>query len=326
MKTELAAAALCLALLSASSAWAKAEFTASEACEAYISTKHLSNPDDAKLEAGKSYPVLKSNRPTNPEWYLLRLDSANPTDRWVKTECGKMAVLGNKAPAPGAACSIAAQADGYVFAVSWQPAFCESKPDKPECSITDAKAYQATHFTLHGLWPNKTSCGTNYGYCAEVKTKPANFCDYPPVSLSPEVKTKLAEVMPSVSSNSCLERHEWHKHGTCQSSTANEYYERATALVRQFNDSGISQFISSRIGQTVSLEEFRTAMDADLGAGASKRAKIGCSKDGLLVDIYINLPAELKPDASLKELIAQAPEASADNSCKNGFRVDAIGQ
>jgi hypothetical protein len=44
------------------------------------------------------------------------------------------------------------------------------------------------------------------------------------------------------------------------------------------------------------------------------------------VDVYINLPAGLKPGASLKELIAQGAEAPADNSCKNGFRVDAIGQ
>jgi hypothetical protein len=201
MKITGLAALLSLGLASAESAWAKAEFTASEACEAYRSTKRLDNPGGARLEAGKSYPLLKSNRPTRPEWYLLRLDSANPPDRWVKAECGKMeAQAGGKKPA-GEACGLANQADGYVFAVSWQPAFCESKPDKAECKIDDPKVYQATHFTLHGLWPNKSSCGTNYGYCGEVKAKPANFCDYPKITLSPTNGTSTAPARTAPSTN-----------------------------------------------------------------------------------------------------------------------------
>jgi len=317
---------LTFSIFASPSAWAKAEFNAASACEAYISTKHLTNPDTATIEPGKSYPILKGNRPTNPEWYLLRLESATPHERWVKAECGTMAVQADSKIPVGAACGVPDQADGYVFAVSWQPAFCESKPDKKECQISDGKVYQATHFTLHGLWPNKTSCGINYGYCGTVKQKPTDFCDYPSVTLSPEVRDKLAVVMPSIGSGSCLERHEWHKHGTCQDGSADQYYAEATELVHQFNDSGISQFISERIGQQVSLEEFRAAFDADLGPNASKRAKIGCDQNGLLVDIYLNLPAVLKPGASLKELLAQASEAPADNSCKNGFRVDQIGQ
>jgi ribonuclease T2 len=314
-------------LVACQPAWAKAEFTAADACEAYLSTKKLNNPDAARLEAGKSYPVIKGNRPAGPEWYLLRLASANPAERWVKAGCGKVAAAaGGDGPGPaGAACGVPAQADGYVFAVSWQPAFCESQPSQPECNINDPNAYQATHFTLHGLWPNKTGCGRNYSYCGPVKTPPANFCAYPHVALSPEVRNKLAVVMPSVGAGSCLERHEWHKHGTCQNGTADQYYGQAAALVQQFNDSGIAKFMGGRIGRQVSLAEFRAALDAGLGEGASKRTKIGC-KDGLLVDVYLSLPAELKPGASLKDLLAQGPRAPADYSCKNGFRVDAIGQ
>ena len=240
---------------------------------------------------------------------------------WAKAESTTV----KKAATSGGACGIPSQADSYVFAVSWQPAFCESKPDKPECRIDDPKVYQASHFTLHGLWPNKTSCGTNYGYCGTVKIQPANFCDYPEVSLSPDVRDKLAVVMPSVVSGSCLERHEWHKHGSCQSGTADQYYAQATALVHQFNDSGLSQFMSEHIGKQVSLEGFRATLDASLGPGASQHAKLGC-KNGMLVDIYLSLPAELKPDANLKDLLALAPQAPADNSCKSGFRVDPIGQ
>jgi ribonuclease T2 len=329
LKTQFASLLAALALCH-TAVWAKGEFIASDACEAYVSSKKLTNPDMSKLEPGKSYPLLSTNQPANPDWFQVRVDSANPTARWVKAECGS-ASLANAAPAAktggaaGAACGLGGQADSYVFAVSWQPAFCESKPDKPECSIADPQVYQATHFTLHGLWPNKNACGTNYGFCGEVKVKPAEFCDYPAVGLSPEVRSQLAIVMPSVASGSCLERHEWHKHGTCQSGTPDQYYALATRLVREFNDSGIAAFMAKHIGQQVGLQAFQDALDKGLGEGASRHAKLGC-KDGLLVDIYMNLPAELKPDASLKELLAQSAPAPADNTCKSGFRVDPIGQ
>ncbi len=230
-----------------------------------------------------------------------------------------------KPGAAGGACGIPAQADSYVFAVNWQPAFCESKPDKPECRIDDPKIYQATHFTLHGLWPTKASCGTDYGYCGPVKAQPRDFCAYPKVALSPKVRDALAVVMPSVNSGSCLERHEWHKHGSCQNGSADQYYGQAIALLQQFNDSGISQFMGGHIGKQVSLAEFRAALDAGLGTGASQHAKINC-KNGLLTEVYLNLPAELKPGAKLKDLLAQGPTATANNSCKKGFRIDPIGQ
>jgi ribonuclease T2 len=83
--------------------------------------------------------------------------------------------------------------------------------------------------------------------------------------------------------------------------------------------------MKNHINQQVSLEEFRAVLDSSLGNGASSHAKLGC-KDGLLVDIYINLPAEIKPDANLKELISKAPPAPADKSCQKGFRIDHIGQ
>jgi ribonuclease T2 len=40
-----------------------------------------------------------------------------------------------------------------VLSVSWQPAFCETKRNKPECATESPDRFDATHFTLHGLWP-----------------------------------------------------------------------------------------------------------------------------------------------------------------------------
>ena len=309
-----------------SPAWATTEFTATQVCEATPSIHKPANPGNINTVVGKTYPVLQGNKPSNPEWYLLRIDSANPTNRWVKNDCGTVNDSDVDKKADGnVACGISNQADSYVFAVSWQPAFCESKPDKPECATNDPTVYQASHFTLHGLWPNKISCGIDYGYCGDVQDKPADFCDYPQVNLSAAVRNQLGVLMPSVSAGSCLERHEWYKHGTCQTGAPNQYFEKANNLVHQFNDSGISEFMKNHINRQVSLEEFRAVLDSSLGNGASSHAKLGC-KDGLLVDIYINLSAEIKPDSNLKKLISKAPIAPADKSCQKGFRIDPIGQ
>ncbi len=315
-----------ISLYTYSPAWATNEFTATQACEATPSIHKPANPGNINLVVGEHYQILQGNKPTNAEWYLLRIDSANPANRWVKNDCGTVnnsdidkKVGGNNV------CGIANQADSYVFAVSWQPAFCEGKPDKPECATNDPTVYQASHFTLHGLWPNKVSCGIDYGYCGDVRDKPANFCEYPQVNLSAAVRNQLGEVMPSVSVGSCLERHEWHKHGTCQTGAPDQYFEEASNLVHQFNESGISTFMKNHINRQVSLEEFRAVLDSSLGNGASSHVKLGC-KDGLLVDIYINLPADIKPDANLKQLISKAPPATADKSCQKGFRIDPIGQ
>jgi len=45
----------------------------------------------------------------------------------------------------------------YVLAVSWQPAFCETRPRLPECRSQTADRFDATNFTLHGLWPRPRS-------------------------------------------------------------------------------------------------------------------------------------------------------------------------
>jgi ribonuclease T2 len=266
-------------------------------------------------------PFMLSIKKTAFAAALLSLTLMTGSTVWAQSHQGSAA----SHKGGGAACRITNEADSYVFAVGWQPAFCESKHDKPECQIADPKVYQATHFTLHGLWPNKTSCGANYGFCGSVKASPKSFCEYPAITLSQTVHDKLTEVMPSVSSGSCLERHEWFKHGTCQSGTTDQYYNQAVDFVHQFNEGGISKFMSEHIGQQVSLKEFLAVLNESLGKGASDHAKLGC-KNGSLVDIYLNLPANLQPGASLNDLLPQAPKAVFDQSCKNGFRVAELGK
>jgi ribonuclease T2 len=222
-------------------------------------------------------------------------------------------------------CFVANKEDSYKLAVSWQPAFCESHRGKPECKITDNTVYQASNFTLHGLWPNKHECGTNYGLCGQYKQQVKSFCDYDPVPMKPETVSRLGEVMPSVAEGTCLDRHEWYKHGTCQTDwNADQYFDTAVRLVKEFNAKGMSDFMKQNIGKTVSGNTFYKAVDQAFGKNASKRLRLGCDRDGNLVDIFINLPKQIPENTALADLIQQAPE-DYGNSCGKSFKVDAIG-
>lgn len=226
-------------------------------------------------------------------------------------------------------CQVANKEDSYKLAVSWQPAFCETKQGrpKPECKIDDSTVYQASHFTLHGLWPNKRQCGTGYGFCGkDYKQQVKPFCDYAAVSMKPETTEGLGKIMPSVSSGSCLERHEWYKHGTCQTNwDADGYFGTAVRLTKEFNDKGVAEFMTKNIGKTVKTADFLQVVESSFGKNASKRLYLGCdSRGGNLIDVFINLPKQIPENVALADLIQQAPE-SFNNRCGKSFKVDAIG-
>ncbi|WP_255556325.1 ribonuclease T [Methylococcus sp. Mc7] len=303
-------------------ATAQTTFTADRDCPAYVSKNKQTNPDGVRVAAGKAYPVIETNKPDGAGWYRLRLPAANPPERWVSRDCGRLEPDTTAEPAMER-CDLAGQADAYVLALSWQPAFCELKPDKPECRVADPAAYPARNFSLHGLWPNKSGCGTGYGFCGEVKQSRRDFCDYPPVALEPAGKAALAEVMPG--SASCLERHEWHKHGTCQTAMSSDaYFALAADLTRQFNGSGIAEFATVRIGRTVRTEDFLARLDASLGTGARNRIWLNCER-GMLIEVRVNLPPELKPGARLGSLLPLAGKSGGSN-CGSSFRLGPMGR
>ena len=305
--------------------------TATQTCEAYVSKNKRTNPDNINLVINKAYPVFEVNKSENPTWYRIRVTNANPAERWVAKHCGTITVqIGSNGGSDGGngggenPCHTPGLEDSYVLALSWQPAFCETHRDKPECRIDDKKSYQARNFTLHGLWPNKKSCGTQYGYCGEVQNTPGDFCDYPMLQLFTETRQELEGVMPSALAGSCLQRHEWFKHGTCQTNwSIDEYYEVAIDLTQQFNESGIAYFISRNIGKSINESAFITKVDCAHGSGAHQRIELKC-KNGNLVDVYISLPEEIPPGISLGELMEQG-ESRFKSNCGGSFNIDPIG-
>jgi len=313
-------------------AWAEkatGTFHAQKACEAYQSKNRKTNPGNISLEKGAKYPLLEVNKTQNPGWYKIEVPSAIPKARWVKASCGK---AGNLLIASGGGgrdskCQTAGQEDSYVFAVSWQPAFCEGHSGKPECAVTDPNVYQAKNFTLHGLWPNKQSCGTGYGFCGSIKKKLKSFCDYPMVPMSSSTYDELEVVMPSAAAGSCLQRHEWYKHGTCQTEwTADAYFDTAMGLLKDFNN-GVAPFVDSNIGKSVSTVSFFKVIDEAFGKDAHQRMQISCF-DNQLVDVYMALPENLPDNSSLKVLIQQSENkySKPNKNCGASFKIDAIGQ
>ncbi len=321
---------LCAMPMATASTPAFGSITATQTCEAFVSKNKRTNPDRIRLEIDRVYSVFEANKPSNPSWFRIRVDGASPKERWISKQCGLVDVRLNGDPGSvddrdhRGSCNTPGLQDSYVLALSWQPAFCETHRRKPECRIEDKKSYQARNFTLHGLWPNKRECGKQYGYCGEVSGRPGDFCDYPVLSLFTEVRTELERVMPSAAAGSCLQRHEWFKHGTCQTDwSMDEYYETAVDLTRQFNESGIAYFISRNIGKRVSEAEFKEKVDCALGSGAHARIELKC-KGGNLVDVYIRLPGTINKGDGLGESMGRAGGEFKSN-CGGQFSVDPIG-
>lgn len=316
-------------------------FVASRACDAYVSKNKHSNPDHARLIVDHHYSLVEANKKRHPDWYRVRVESASPSLRWVNASCGRVSTVSNQSHASekaphstvsktskfsGDACHIAGRQDSYVLALSWQPAFCESHRAKPECRIKDKSSYQASHFTLHGLWPNQASCGIHYEFCDTSIHKQNSFCSYPALPLSMASRRQLERVMPSAAQGSCLQRHEWFKHGTCQSNLAiDAYFSLAVSLTRQFNDAGVSDFMSSHIGKTVTESAFKAVVDAANGGGAHNTIKLGCRK-GMLTDVWVYLPASLKLGDSLDDLMKQTQQAPHrfSSNCGGRFKIDPI--
>lgn len=209
----------------------------------------------------------------------------------------------------------------YTLAVSWQPAFCETEPDKPECRTLKSGRYDADHFALHGLWPQENYCG--------VSPQLIDADTYDPHSTLPEInlpettRSALDRAMPGT--QSLLERHEWLMHGTCSGVSAETYYGRAIALLDELNASPVRDLFAENIGKRLSAAQIRKAFDAAFGTGAGLRVRIDCADDWprtLIVELRIRLYGDAMDPRSLRSLINRATAGSG--GCANG-EIDRVG-
>lgn len=292
------------------------ELIAEQACPALQSIRKNTNPGGVTLQPGMAYQVFAGNRP-KPTHYRLRVPGANPVERWVAVNCGRL--LTNCTVTQGGGVKPAPVPD-YVLAVSWQPAFCQNHQDKIECGTQTEERFDATHFTLHGLWPqprDNNYCGVN----GEIKRidKDKAWEQLPLLGLSDETMERLKVAMPGVASN--LQRHEWIKHGTCYGKPAEDYINDSLALLQQLNDSPVRDLFADNIGGHVSAAVIRQELEQAFGTDAGNKISIDC-KNGMITELKLYLRGEIQHDTSLGDLLRDAPDTLL--RCAGG-NVDAVG-
>lgn len=337
-------------------------FLAVKTCPAYFSKAEQTNPGDVRLVPGRIYPLFQLNFAEAPDAYRIRVEEAEPKDRWVSADCGEYppksspaeiraraaeeaasAAASNpspaavveelKCPAPAPstdACRTCGTADNWVLVLNWQPSLCEAgrkqMGKRPECDTTDRGLYQARNFTLRELKPYRKRCKRELGFCGSVEREPKQHADYPSLEVTDATRDSLAKFMPATAGDSGLERHAWHKYGSCTGFTPNTYFKLATDLVQQFNQSGMAAYMTENLGRKIRREEFFKTVEASLGKDARKHMNIECSADAkLLTGVVINLASGVAPGADLRSLIQQGPRAGAAGNCASQVMVDEIG-
>lgn len=126
--------------------------------------------------------------------------------------------------------------------------------------------------------------------------------------------------MPSFKYGSCLERHEWNKHGSCQILSANEYFSLAMRLTQEADATLFGQYVRENQGRTVRLAYLRDKIAETFGRKNSRKVYLGC-KNGVLVDIYIQLPALIPQNESLEFLVDKAPDYKYRDSCPARIKI-----
>lgn len=295
---------------------------AGDACPAYQSFRKKTNPGNIHLAVGMAYEVISKNK-ADATHYRIRVQDASPKERWVAASCGKLLVdcreQGGIDPVDPDD-PVTTTGKEYLLALSWQPAFCQTHQHKKECESQTADRYDASHFSLHGLWPQPRSniyCGVTNN--EKKLDKRGMWEQLKALGLTEKTFSELMETMPGVAS--FLQRHEWTKHGTCYSTTAEEYFVESIMLADQVNESVVRDFFADNIDKSITSADVKAKFDAAFGAGAGNKVRVKCNS-GMISELWINLKGEIEEDTSIKDLLKNAPPASS--SCGDGL-VDPVG-
>lgn len=290
------------------------QFTATNTCPALASIRKNTNPGDIEITPGQTYPVLAQND-ENASHYQIEIAGASPTQRWVTVNCGTI----DATIIPASASEIttvpmqSATGTTYLLALSWQPNFCEGKPDKTECKnlAENPNRPEATHFVLHGLWPQPQGndyCGVSSSDRALDEGKAWSKLPAIEEKLAPATWAKLQAVMPGTVSN--LHRHEWIKHGTCYQGTPEEYFSEAIALLEQINQSPVQVLIAQKIGQQLPVKDIDEKLIV-FGADTGNKVEVKCNATGL-TEMWFNLEGEITPTTPISKLLVAAQPAKPE--------------
>lgn len=218
--------------------------------------------------------------------------------------------------------ALAQERTQYVFAVSWQPAFCETAEERPECRSQTEDRFDASNFALHGLWPQRMSYCSTSG-ALQIKDGERQWHELPAPRLSAATRAALDEAMPGA--QSFLDRHEWVRHGSCYGTNAQEYFDDSLAMLAAVNASAVRDLFAANIGEELTQEQIRAAFDASFGEGAGLRVRIACERDGnrrIISELTIGLTGDIETIDDFADRIMDA--RPTDGGCDGGM-VDAVG-
>jgi ribonuclease T2 len=307
-------------------------FIAFESCDAFQSKNKETNPGEVLTEPFRAYAMLAINAPGG-DFFQVRVPAAPVTEeRWVHVSCGVHVVAAGTEVAPlpddPVAPPTGPESSEHVLALSWQPAFCETKPGKAECAELNAGNLPVTErqLSIHGLWPQPRDlayCGVPDAVVALDKA--ARWDELPEAAVDDETRELLEVAMPGTAS--FLERHEWIKHGTCHGGEggADGYFDDTLTLVEAINGSEVAELFAGNVGAVVTSAQIRAAFDNAFGEEAGERVQVQCTGDGgrtLIQELRIALGGVVTPEASLGELMRAAAPLSA--GCPQGV-VDPAG-
>ena len=232
-------------------------------------------------------------------------------------------------PAPSATGgSVAGQFDSYTFTMSWEPTFCEGKPSATECRSQSADRFDATNLSLHGLWPDQNGDARHaYGYCGvdsatQALDRAPTWCQLPEPPLSDATRSALSTTMPGTAS--CLDHHEWIKHGSCSAMAAEDYFALAAALVRQVAGTNFGRFLSAHAGQTVTADDALSAFEQDFGSGSRDLVAMNCTNANgaqALLEVRVHLANPLRPASELASMLVSIGDRG---NCPSSFLLDPI--
>lgn len=228
-----------------------------------------------------------------------------------------------------AACERAADFDYYILALSWEPAFCANHGNKPECRALDAGDFAASNLVLHGLWPNAAQ-GEEPAYCGigaseRAADEAGQWCDLPDPGADQQTQGDLQRVMPGA--ESCLDRHEWLKHGTCSGLGGDAYFDAATRLTEAFQSTQLAGILRNGVGREIALARLIEAFEHDFGDGAGAALTVTCRHAGgraYLAEIRL----ALRPEAIDQPLAGDSlflPGNSPRGGCPRNVVIDRAG-
>ena len=281
-------------------------FTLTKSCKAYSSIRKQSNPID--LKTGKQYRVVAKNKPS-PSHYRIVVSGSRSQNNWVAVECGEL----NGQAAPVA--TEHASSKEYLLALSWQPGFCLTHGSKKECKSGRSGSYSASHLSLHGLWPQPR----NNAYCGVSETdrsvdRKGHWDLLKPLTLSESTKKELTKVMPGFAS--LLQRHEWIKHGTCYSKTAEQYYVDSIHLTNQINLTSLDEMITKNKGKKITLSAIQKNIAESVGKAAASRVALRCGRKNQITELWIGLRGDIRT-TPIDKLMSQGK--SPQSNCQSGL-------